>query len=84
MRLLVESELGPSSGVVGAGFDELRWPRPVRLGDELHIESEVLEVWPSKSRPDVGLIKVRTTTLNQNGEAVQVAVGNLLVPHRPE
>jgi acyl dehydratase len=84
MRLLVESELRPAGGVVGAGFDELRWPRPVRPGDELRIESEVLEVRPSKSRPDVGLIKVRTTTLNQNGEAVQVAVGNLLVPHRPE
>jgi acyl dehydratase len=84
MRLLVGSELRPAGGVVGAGFDELRWTRPVRPGDELRIESEVLEVRPSKSRPDLGLIKVRTTTLNQNGEAVQVAVGNLLVPHRPE
>jgi acyl dehydratase len=56
----------------------------VRPGDELRIESEVLEVRPSKSRPDLGLIKVRTTTFNQNSEAVQVAVGNLLVPHRPE
>ena len=84
MRLLVGSELRPAGGVVGAGFDELRWTRPVRPGDELRIESEVLEVRPSKSRPDLGLIKVRTTTLNQDGEAVQVAVGNLLVPHRPE
>jgi acyl dehydratase len=56
----------------------------VRPGDELHIESEVLEARPSKSRPNLGLIKVRTTTLNQNGEAVQVSVGNLLVPHRPK
>jgi acyl dehydratase len=84
VRLLVESELRPSGGIVGAGFDEIRWPRPVRPGDELHIESEVLEGRPSKSRPDLGLIKVRTTTLNQNGEAVQVSVGNLLVPHRPK
>ena len=84
MRLLVESELRPAGGVVGAGFDELRWSRPVRPGDELRIESEVLEVRPSKSRPDLGLIKVRTTTFNQNSEAVQVAVGNLLVQHRPE
>ena len=83
MRLLVGSELRPAGGIVGAGFDEIRWPRPVRPGDELHIESEVLEVRPSKSRPDLGLIKLRTTTLNQNGEAVQVSVGNLLVPHRP-
>ena len=84
MRLLVESELRPAGGIVGAGFDEIRWPRPVRPGDELHIESEVLEVRPSKSRPDLGLIKLRMTTLNQNGEAVQVSVGNLLVPHRPK
>jgi acyl dehydratase len=49
----------------------------------MHVESEVLEVRPSKSRPDQGLIKVRTTTLNQNGEPVQVQVGNLVVPRRP-
>jgi acyl dehydratase len=83
MRLLVEGELKPVGGIVGAGFDEFRWPRPVRPGDELRVESEVLEVRPSKSRPDQGLIKVRTTTLNQNGEAVQVNVGNLIVPRRP-
>jgi len=82
MRLLVESDLKPAGGIVGAGFDEFRWPRPVRPGDELRVESEVLEVRPSRSRPDQGLIKVRTTTLNQNGEAVQVAVGNLVVPRR--
>jgi acyl dehydratase len=70
MRLLVESDLKPAGGIVGAGFDELRWPRPVRPGDELRIESEVLEVRPSKSRPERGLIKVRTITLNQDGEAV--------------
>ena len=83
MRLLVEGELKPSGGIVGAGFDEFRWPRPVRPGDELHVESEVLEVRPSRSRPNQGLIKVRTTTLNQNDEAVQVIIGNLVVPRRP-
>jgi acyl dehydratase len=83
MRLLVDGELKPAGGIIGAGFEELRWPRPVRPGDELHVESEVLEVRPSKSRPDQGLIKVRTTTLNQNDEPVQVFVGNLLVPRRP-
>ena len=83
MRLLVESEIKPVGGIVGAGVDELRWPRPVRPGDELRVESEVLEVRPSKSRPEQGIIKVRTTTLNQNGEAVQIFVGNLVVPRRP-
>ena len=83
MRLLVESELKPAGGIVGAGFDEFRWPRPVRPGDELRVESEVLEVRPSKSRPEQGLIKVKTTTLNQNNEAVQISIGNLIVLRRP-
>jgi acyl dehydratase len=83
MRLLVDSELKPAGGIIGAGFDEMRWPRPVRPGDQLHVESEVLDVRPSKSRPDQGVIKVRTTTLNQNGEPVQVFVGNLIVLRRP-
>ena len=48
MRLLVEGDLKPAGGIVGAGFDEFRWPRPVRPGDELHIECEILEVRPSK------------------------------------
>ena len=84
MRLLVESDFNPAGGIIGAGFDDMRWPRPVRPGDELHVESEVLEVRPSKSRPDQGLIKVRTTTLNQNNEPVQVFVGNLIVLRRPK
>ena len=83
MRLLVESDLKPAGGIVGAGFDEFRWPRPVRPGDELHIEAEVLEVRPSKSRPEQGMVKLRTTTLNQKNEPVQVSVGNLVVPRRP-
>ena len=83
MRLLVDGEFRPAGGILGVGFDELSWPRPVRPGDELHTVSEVLEVRPSKSRPDRGLIRVRTTTLNQNGEPVQIYTGNLLVPRRP-
>ena len=83
MRLIVDGEMKPAGGVLGAGFDEFRWPRPVRPGDELRVESEILEVRESKSRPDQGLIKVRTTTLNQNGEPVQIFVGNLIVPRRP-
>jgi acyl dehydratase len=84
MKLLVDSDIAPAGGLVGAGFDELRWPRPVRPGDELRVESEVLDVRPSKSRPDQGVIKVKTTTLNQHGDAVQISVGNLIVRRRPE
>jgi acyl dehydratase len=83
MRLTVDSDFSPAGGIIGAGLDELNWPRPVRPGDELHLLIEVLEVRPSRSKPDRGMIKVRTTTLNQNDEQVQVSVGNLVVQRRP-
>ncbi|MEN3355890.1 MAG: hypothetical protein V7640_4048 [Betaproteobacteria bacterium] len=82
MRLLVDSGLNPAGGLIGAGVEELRWPRAVRPGDELRIESEVIEVRPSQSRPEQGWIKLRTSTLNQNGEPVQIFVANLLVRRR--
>jgi acyl dehydratase len=82
MRLLLGSEFKPAGGIAGGG-GEITWPRPVRPGDELRVESEVLEVRPSKSRPEQGLLKLRTTTLNQNDEAVQILVANLVVPRRP-
>ena len=81
MRLLVTGDLKPAGGVIGAS-NEISWTRPVRPGDELRVESEVLEVRPSKSRPEQGLIKVRSTTLNQNEEPVQVLIANLVVPRR--
>jgi acyl dehydratase len=83
MRLMVDGEFKPAGGILGVGFDELSWPRAVRPGDELYVRSEVLEVRPSKSRPDRGMIRVRNTTLNQNDDVVQVFTGNLLVPRRP-
>jgi acyl dehydratase len=83
MRLLVEGEFRPAGGIIGGRLEELHWPRPVRPGDELRVESEVLDVRPSNSRPDQGLIKVRTTTLNQNDDPVQIFIANLFVPRRP-
>jgi acyl dehydratase len=83
MRLLVESDFQPADGILGVGLEELSWPRPVRPGDELRVESEVLEVRPSKVRTDRGVIRVRTTTFNQNDQPVQIFTGNLLVPRRP-
>jgi acyl dehydratase len=84
MRLLLDSDLKPAGGLIGAGLDECRWPRPVRPGDELRIECEVIEVRPSKSRPEQGLMKLRTTTLNQDGEAVLVHVVNPVVLRRKD
>ena len=82
MRLLVESGINLAGGIVAGGVVELRWPLPVRPGDELRVESEVLEVRPSQSRPNRGMIKMRTKTLNQNGEAVLVFVANLIALRR--
>jgi acyl dehydratase len=84
MRLLVETELNPAGGLVGAGLDECRWPRPVRPGDELRVGCEVIEMRPSKSYRDRGLIKLRTTTLNQDDEAVLVYVVNMVVQRRKD
>jgi acyl dehydratase len=82
MRLLVQGELKPAGGIIGAGFEEFKWPRPVRPGDVLRVESEILEVRESKSRPTQGIIKVRSITFNQEGEPVQVFTGSLVVPRR--
>ncbi|HUI35804.1 MAG TPA: MaoC family dehydratase [Stellaceae bacterium] len=82
MRLIVGSEFRPAGGILGFGR-ELVWARPVRPGDELRVESEILETRLSQSRPGQGIVKVRVTTLNQDGETVQTFTPALLVPRRP-
>jgi acyl dehydratase len=82
MRLLVDGGLPIAGGIIGAGVEDIRWPRAVRPGDTLRLVSEVLETRPSKSRPEQGLVKVRTTTFNQNGEPVQVMTSNLVVQRK--
>jgi acyl dehydratase len=82
MRLIVESEFRPAGGILGFG-GELAWLKPVRPGDELRVESEILELRQSRSRPDQGLLKARVTTFNQHGETVQTFTPTLLVSRRP-
>lgn len=82
MRLLVGGEMNPANGIVGAGFETLSWPRPVRPGDTLHVVSEILEVKRSRSRPSQGTIKVHSRTLNQDDQVVQEFVGNLMIMAR--
>ena len=82
MRLQVESGLPFSGGIIGVG-GEISWPRPTRPGDILQVESEVLEVKPSRSRPDRGMVTVRSETRNQRGEVVQILTANLVVLRRP-
>jgi acyl dehydratase len=82
MSLLVKSGMPIAGGLIGAG-GELQWPRPTRPGDVLQVESEVLEVKPSRSRPERGMITVKSETRNQNGEVVQILTSRMLVWRRP-
>src|SRR5262245_18001316 len=79
MRLLVDAGLPLAAGIIGAG-GEIAWPLPTRPGDTLHVESEVLEIRPSQSRPDRGTVTVRSLTRNQNNEIVQSLTSRLIVP----
>lgn len=79
MRLIVTGELRLANGIVGMGVENLRWPKPVRSGNVLSVESEVIDLRPSTSRPEYGIVKVRHTTSNQDGEPVQVVTSVLLV-----
>jgi acyl dehydratase len=82
MRLMVEGEIQIAGGLVGAG-GEITWPRPTRPGDRLQVETEVIEIRPSRSRPDRGIVTFRNETRNQRGETLQVFTGKLVVPRRP-
>jgi len=82
MKLLVESGPAVAGGLIGAA-GELSWPRPTRPGDILRVESEVLAVVPSRSKPDRGLVTLKSETRNQKGEAVQIQTAKLLVWRRP-
>jgi acyl dehydratase len=81
MRLQVDGGLPIAGGIVGAG-GELVWPKPTRPGDILRVESEVIEIKPSRSRPDRGMVTVRSDTSNQRGEIVQTLTARLVVPRR--
>ena len=71
MRLQVESGLPIAGGMIGIG-GEMSWPRPTRPGDVLRVMSEIVEVTPSRSRPDRGVVRVRSETRNQRDEVVQI------------
>ena len=81
MRLIVES-VPLAGGVIGAG-GEVNWPRPTRPGDELRVVSLIEAIVPSRSRPERGMIRLRSETLNQHNETTQVLLAKLIVPRRP-
>jgi acyl dehydratase len=83
MRLFVTGEFRAAGGSIGLAVDELRWPQAVRPGDVLRLETEILEVRKSKSKPDRGIIRIRNTTGNQRGEIVQTFTALVMVRRRP-
>jgi acyl dehydratase len=82
MRLLVAGGLPLANGIIGLG-GELTWPKPTRPGDTLRVESEVIEILPSQSRPNQAVVTVKSTTLNHAGEPVLVFAAKVLVFKRP-
>ena len=82
MRLQVTSGLPIAGGIIGAG-GELSWPRPTRATDVLHVVSEVVQIQPSKSKPDRGMVTVRSETRNQHGDVLQLSTVRIVVPRRP-
>jgi acyl dehydratase len=82
MRLLVTTGPRLAGGVIGAS-GEIKWPLPTRPGDRLHVESEVVAVRSSRSRPERGIVTLRSATHNQHGKVVQLMSANLVVARRP-
>jgi acyl dehydratase len=82
MRLAVEIRPFGPHPLVGLGVDDLRWMMPVRHGDVLHIEGEVIELTPSRTKPQ-GIAKIKWTAYNQRGEAVYTFTPIGIVPRRP-
>lgn len=80
MRLLTQGEVVPVGGIIGVGLEEMRWPTPVRPGDTLTVDSEILRRRDSRTYPDRGFVTWKATTRNQDGAIVQVMVANLIVP----
>lgn len=77
MRLMVKGGVPLAAGIIGLG-GEIAWPRPTRAGDVLRVESEILEIVPSRSKPNQAIVKIRNTTVNQAGEPVQVFTAKTL------
>ena len=82
MRLAVQARPFGPHPLMGAGVDDLRWMKPVRPGDTLHLEGEVVELIPSRSKPQ-GIARVKWTAYNQHGEAVYTFNPIAIVPRRP-
>ncbi|CAM5473800.1 MaoC family dehydratase [Eoetvoesiella caeni] len=83
MKLLNSGGAPLAGGIIGAG-GQVEWPRPTRPGDVLRVVSEVMEIIPSRSKPQQGIAVVRCETRNQNDEVLQILTAKLIVPRRPQ
>ena len=83
MRLYADGLLVRAAAMGSPGVDELRWLKPVRPGDTLAARLEVLEVRPSRSKPDRGIMRARAVTLNQDGDEVLSFIATLFFKRRP-
>ena len=85
MRQLVDHWVSPGTSLGAAGVDEIRWPRPVRPGDTLHVRATVLETRRSKSKPDRGIIRSLAEVTNQDGDTVLRLIAiNFILARDPE
>ena len=83
MRLMVDANPLGGLPILGLGADGIEWPQPVRPGDTLQVEIEVVAIRPSNSQPSHGIVKIKSTARNQRGEVVYVVTPNCWVPRRP-
>src|SRR6266481_3209730 len=83
MRLFVQA-LNFAEGAIGLGVDELRWPNAVRPGDVLQVETEIVDLRESRSKPSQGIVRIRNVTTNQRGEVVQTMFASALVLRRSD
>jgi len=82
MRLVVDAAPLGGLPLLGLGVDGIEWPKPVRPGDTIQVETEILAIRPSRSQPTHGIVKTRSTARNQRGEVVYVVTPNCWVPRR--
>ena len=82
MRLLTDGAAPFAGGVIGGG-GEIAWPNATRPGDVLQVVSEVVAITPSRSKPDRGMVTMRSETRNQDGKVAQALTAKLIVPKRP-
>ncbi|HET8577235.1 MAG TPA: MaoC family dehydratase [Methylomirabilota bacterium] len=83
-KLFLETGALAACSLGSPGLDEIRWKLPVRAGDTVRVEVEVLEARDSTSKPDRGIVRLRYTAFNQRGEAVMTMIGNQLCRRRPD